>query len=459
MDPDMNRRHSPIRKSAALLIAALLLGCAGGLTARGDAMYSVTNLGALSPVGLDSQGHTYLNQFSSAPYPIHQDLGQRDRIGYSALETARRYEPSGPNAGQFTDIGANVPKGAYQVGSAVNPASSKVIGVTGDDRAVVLTNQGTFLTDGKTATRFDVPAGYGVVAVNASGQAAANLGDGYSSSNAAIVKAGTATPIVTPNGQLSEAVAINASGQISGRMWDNIPGTWTENKAHAFVTQNGKVVDLGTLGGAWSRATAINDGNQVVGVSDTGTQVNMPGYVNWKVPATHAFLATNGTMKDLGTIGNDSFSVALGFGSKGQVLGYSSANSSSSYNPHDPPSYSYGVFLGSSDRAFLYDGKTMLDINKLVIPPPSGLVSIDRAFAINDKGQILAEGYYNTTIRNTLLLTPISQPQPTTPPELIPEPATWVFYGLCLAGFSAHRLRAKARAGRRAGLDLTPSNK
>src|SRR6185436_15642508 len=71
------------------------------------------------------------------------------------------------------------------------------------------------------------------------------------------------------------------------------------------------IVDLGTLGGAESRAFDLNDQGQVIGESVT--------------PAgeLHAFLWEAGTLTDLGTLGGG-LSSAAALNERGQVIGVSS---------------------------------------------------------------------------------------------------------------------------------------
>lgn len=73
--------------------------------------------------------------------------------------------------------------------------------------------------------------------------------------------------------EYGEARAINSHGQIVG--WMQVAG-----KDHAFLWDNGELIDLGTFGGTQSRAYDINDAGQIVGWA------MLPGDT-----AYHAFLA------------------------------------------------------------------------------------------------------------------------------------------------------------------------
>jgi probable HAF family extracellular repeat protein len=159
---------------------------------------------------------------------------------------------------------------------------------------------------------------------------------------------GTMIDLGTLGGSTSEAVAVNALGQVVGRS-PIVAGD--PSFYHAFLWQNGTMIDLGTLGGIGSEALAVNDLGQVVGRSDVAGN------------ASHAFLWQNGTMIDLGTLGGSS-SRAVAVNALGQVVG----NSLTTGTPES--------------HAFLWQNGTMIDLGTL-----GGTSS--EARAVNDLGQVV----------------------------------------------------------------------
>lgn len=109
----------------------------------------------------------------------------------------------------------------------------------------------------------------------------------------------------------SSAVAINERGQVIG--W-SAPALGEDErlppKPRAFIWQNGKLTDLGTLGGASAIPFAINDRGQVVGQSQTRDG-------RW-----HAFVWETGRMTALPTLGGK-VSAALAINDEGWIVGWS----------------------------------------------------------------------------------------------------------------------------------------
>jgi probable HAF family extracellular repeat protein len=95
---------------------------------------------------------------------------------------------------------------------------------------------------------------------------------------------------------------VNERGQITGT------SEVAENVHHAFIWRNGRIRDLGTLGGTHSYGFGINDDGDVVGLSETAAG-------EW-----HAFLWRDGRMIDLDGGAGDSAAAAIN--DRGQVLGY-----------------------------------------------------------------------------------------------------------------------------------------
>jgi probable HAF family extracellular repeat protein len=162
------------------------------------------------------------------------------------------------------------------------------------------------------------------------------------------------------NGSLGPFVnGLNNRGQVVGLMF--VPG---DQFWHAFLSDGEKLSDLGTFGGNFSFAMGINDAGEVVGGAYfSGDQVK------------HAVLWRKGVMTDLGTVDGDPCSSANNINSKSQVVGASQSAAG-------------GCNLFTS--AFLWEnGGPSVDLNTLV-PPGTGL-QLNNAAWINDRGEITGQ--------------------------------------------------------------------
>lgn len=161
------------------------------------------------------------------------------------------------------------------------------------------------------------------------------------------------------------ATAINQKGQIVGISGTCDVAVGAFSAKHAVLWENGKVINLGSLGGAgWNTPLSINNRGEIVGFSD------LPGDVSNGVltPNFHAFIWTKEQgMRDLGTLPGDSLSEATGINDRGQVVGVSFPSS----------------------HAFIWQDGVMTDLNNLI--PPDSSLSLISTGDINDRGEITGQ--------------------------------------------------------------------
>jgi probable HAF family extracellular repeat protein len=168
----------------------------------------------------------------------------------------------------------------------------------------------------------------------------------------------------------SVASGVNGAGQAVGVSY-NYDQSGFHN--HAVLFAGGTVTALGTLpGGVDSRATAINASGQIVGGSGTAAGQQ------------HAFLYSNGSMTDLGSLGGDAQANAIN--TNGRVVGQSITATGSS------------AFFWSATAG-------MIDLNNL-LPKNSGW-QVSLASGINDAGQVVGFGLHNGQPRAYLMTLPV----------------------------------------------------
>jgi probable HAF family extracellular repeat protein len=165
--------------------------------------------------------------------------------------------------------------------------------------------------------------------------------------------------------------------------------------SHAAVWVKGVMTDLGTLGGNstdWSYCSGaydINDTAEIVGwstpasVTSGCTPMLSPGPV-------HAILWNSGSgMQDLGTLAGDNSSVAFKVNLFGQVIGSSGNTPELLGLGSTPLAFEYAIEVVG--RPFIWTKKSgMQDLNTL-IPSTSGWV-LNTATGINLWGQIVGTG-------------------------------------------------------------------
>lgn len=199
---------------------------------------------------------------------------------------------------------------------------------------------------------------------------------------AVLYQNGTLTQLgIFPGGSYSSAHDINIRGEIVG-------GSATDgfNGEHAYVYRDGKMIDLGTLGGPTSSADAINDFGHITGVAELNDGGNFS--------QQHAFLYRDGHMIDLGTVGTDGVNAGEGINDEDVVVGVSNT---------------YPV-----THATIYINGKMHYLNEFVDPasPLAPYVTLIEGTSINNLGWITADGYNSATgLYGGYLLRPVG-PRP-----------------------------------------------
>jgi probable HAF family extracellular repeat protein len=185
-------------------------------------------------------------------------------------------------------------------------------------------------------------------------------------SHASMFSGGVAKDLGVLKGQVySRANGANAIGQVVG--FSGSTRDSSESRAFVWTYQTG-MKDIGTLGGSYAQANAINEAGFITGTAQT-----------WAMfVTTHAFIyqssATGGKMRDLGMLGSGLSSYGMAINGYNHVAGYSTLQANS-----------------ERFHAFLHDGKRMIDLGSLGAKGTDTDVSV--ALGVNKLDQVVGYSY------------------------------------------------------------------
>ncbi len=233
------------------------------------------------------------------------------------------------------------------------------------------------------------------------------------------------------DGTDSVAFYVNDLGQVNGISFTNniVNATTGLPTTDPFVWENGKMIDLGTLGGVYAIGNYMNDRGQVAGSSDlAGDQTG------------HPFLWSKATgMQDLGTLGGV-FGSAEWMNNTGEVIGYSTILGDQFVYAFlwkngvmtniSPATDTFGEAEGINDLGqvvggaqdsqgngygFLWqNGGPMVHLYDLAVPS-SDLIAFQEATFINNRGEIAGNGTDPAGNDHAALLIPCDENHPGIP--------------------------------------------
>lgn len=358
LDP---QRQSPRRSAASAVFVRLALAVvpAAALAATGPVAptWLITDLGTLD-------GHERSTSVASDV----NDRGQVIGISYTPAGEGRAFMWT--MADGMVDLGTRVGDPSF-VASAISNAGHLVGARAGSGAAVLWTPEGGLVDLGTLPAPYDARSE--AFAISDAGHV---VGASYSATNKRrpflwTAKAGMVALATIPGDAQAIAVDVNDAGTVVGQTLQEV-----SIAARALIwTAPNEVFDLGTLGGSFARAEAINKNGHVVGSSGTADQ------------QTHAFLWTaKKGMRDLGVLPGAVDSFAVHINDAGVVVGTA--------DPNFPARAEYRAFRWTELEG-------MVDLGTL-----GGFPHASRASGVNKAGWIVGSSYAAVGIRRATLWRP-----------------------------------------------------
>jgi probable HAF family extracellular repeat protein len=283
---NVNRIFSSKRIGRSAFAFALVAGAALSASAQ---TYTVTDLGTLG-------------KSSNGSYSEGDCINDGGEIGGSSTSSSKTITDPAflYREGVMTSIGTL--GGEYGVATGIN-ASGQLAGYS----TLADGTYGAFLyTGGKMMNLGTLGSDYSIAsAVNDAGEVVGVSALASNDQHAFLYRNGKMTDLGTLGMAPSTATGINRKGVIVGFSY-NAAGDFL-----GFIYRKDHMSAMGTLGGTWSIAYAINNRDQITGV----------GYTKNNLYA-HAFRYTNGKMVDLGGLGGaSSYTFGTAINDSGTVVG------------------------------------------------------------------------------------------------------------------------------------------
>ena len=197
-----------------------------------------------------------------------------------------------------------------------------------------------------------LPVGTLPLAINSSGQIVGNIASASGTGSEGFVwSAGTLVPIGSMGGTYGSAQAINGSGVVVGY------GELADGNVQAFRYSGGVRTGFDVVGATNTYAAGLSDGGKIVGQ-----------YYS-EAKGTRAFLSDAGVTTDLGDLGGG-FAAGYAVNSAGHAVGFSALD--------DAPFHAHGFFYADG---VMHDLGAFLD------------ASLSAATSINDHDQITGQGW------------------------------------------------------------------
>ena len=197
-----------------------------------------------------------------------------------------------------------------------------------------------------------------------------------------IGKNGRMLDLGTLGGTFGLVAGLNNRGQVIGQ--SNLAGDHTH---YPFLWERGHMKDLGTLGGDFGYATWLNEDGEVVGVASL--PIPCPGCEQGP-QVYHGFFWKQGVMTDLGTL--DKCSITFGINSKSQIVGSSG-------------------LCGIAKHAFLSEsGGPIIDLSSRAVGGSD--LQLTQAIYIDDRGEIAGNGVATNGDEHAYVLIPCDQDHP-----------------------------------------------